>query len=133
MGTLWQEVRYAVRVLAKRPALAIIAVLSLGVGIGVNTALFSTLNGVLLRALPVRAPHELRVLNWAGPILREYCVAGESKVITRERRQRGVFSYPMYCTFRDQGTGFSDVFAFGRTDPLTVVAGGHGFQAEGLL
>ena len=58
MGTLWQDVHYATRVLARSPGFTAIAVLSLAVGIGVNTALFSTLNAVLLRELPVRSPHE---------------------------------------------------------------------------
>jgi hypothetical protein len=135
MGTLWQDVRYATRVLVKSRGFTAIAVLSLAVGIGVNTALFSTLNAVLLRELPVRSPHELRVLNWVGPPAGDYhTLAGEeSRFIDRSRERSGVFPYPVYCTFRDAGEGFSEAFAFSRTEPLTMVARGQAFTTKGLL
>jgi predicted permease len=56
---LWQDLRYSVRMLAKSPMFTLVAVTSLALGIGANTAIFTLINGVLLKQLPVRAPNEL--------------------------------------------------------------------------
>ncbi len=67
LETLWQDLRYATRTLAKAPAFSIIAVLSLALGIGANAALFSLMDVMLLRALPVKNPQELVEFVRASP------------------------------------------------------------------
>jgi predicted permease len=129
--------RYAVRQLRKHPGFTAVAILSLAAAIGVNTAVFSAFNTIFLRELPVRSPRELHVLNWTGLWSEEtsYRIAGGGEVrgIAANRMRLGMFPYPMYCAFRDYGKGCSQVFAFSRTDPLTVVARSRGSKAQGLL
>src|SRR4030095_7148071 len=70
MGSLGQDLRYGSRMLLKNKAFTSVAVLSLALGIGANTALFSLIDAVLLKMLPVREPKELVLFNWfSGPRL----------------------------------------------------------------
>jgi len=135
MAALGQDTRYALRQLLKHPGFTAVAVLSLAAGIGVNTAVFSAFNAVFLQELPVRAPGELHVLNWTGQMLEKssFPAGAELRGIPPDQWRSGSFPYPMYCAFRDYGKGCSQVFAFSRTDPLTVVARGRGSKAQGLL
>jgi predicted permease len=96
MPTLWQDVRYALRMLAKSPMLTAIVILTLALGIGANTAIFGVVNGFLLRPLPVKSSEQIMVL------------AGK-----REGDTLGIFtlSYPQLADFRKQADGFSDIFA----------------------
>jgi putative ABC transport system permease protein len=90
--TLWQDVRYAVRILVKNPTFTLVAVLTFAIGIGANTAIFSMVNGLLLRPLPVAQPQQLTYL------------------IQRHEHWSNGFSYPIMEEIRKQsGNAFSDV------------------------
>src|SRR5580704_18896467 len=67
MGTLVQDVKYAMRMLVKNSGFALIAILTLALGIGANTALFSVVNGVLLNPLPFTSPNRLAAVHWKTP------------------------------------------------------------------
>ncbi|MGB7729535.1 MAG: permease prefix domain 1-containing protein [Candidatus Acidiferrum sp.] len=62
METLWQDIRYAARILAKKPGFVAVVVFSLALGIGANTAVFSVMNAVLLNGLPYEHPEELTTI-----------------------------------------------------------------------
>jgi len=102
MPTLWQDVRYGLRMLAKNPGFTLIAILTLALGIGANTAIFSLLNQVMLRRLPVRHPEELVVLKSPGPKHGHVWDDGDDSEI---------FSYPLYKGLAKNTTVFDGVVA----------------------
>ena len=107
METLWQDLRYAVRTLAKTPAFSLVAVLSLALGMGANAALFSLMDVMLLRALPVRDPQELVEFVRAYP---------SGAMMTN--LPNVVFDYLR----RDRGV-LSDVFAIADSNPVLRTGG----------
>ncbi|HKY44746.1 MAG TPA: hypothetical protein VJM50_16765, partial [Pyrinomonadaceae bacterium] len=69
MNKLFQDLRYGARILLKQPAFTLVAVITLALGIGANTAIFSLVNSILLRPLPFRDPDRVVRLIQASPKL----------------------------------------------------------------
>src|SRR5215471_12304563 len=126
MNTLLQDLRYGCRMLVKSPAFTLVAVLTLALGIGANTAIFSLINAVLLKMLPVQNPKELVVVGDPGR-------ANTRSLGTPETE---VFSYPLYKEFRDGNHVFSGLLAAGnehRIKAETDSAGEVATDATGAL
>lgn len=101
------ELRYALRMIRKTPGASAMAVVSLALGIGANTAIFSLVDAMLLKLLPVRAPQEL------------YQVAAR----TGNRPQpRVTWNYPDYCAFRDRSGSFTGLAAYSGSQPFGLQA-----------
>ncbi|HKU28577.1 MAG TPA: ABC transporter permease [Candidatus Sulfotelmatobacter sp.] len=109
MDHFLQDVRFALRQLTKSPAFSITAVLTLALGIGANTAIYSLLDQVMLRSLPVENPQQLVRLNATG--------SDRGRVSAYGGTDKDFFSYPLYRDIRDKNTIFSGVLA---TDQVQV-------------
>ena len=113
METLWQDLRYSGRMLVKYPGFTLIAVLTLGLGIGANTAIFSIVNAVLLRPFPYHAPEQLVTLGEFVP--------------------RGSVSYPNFVDWRAQSTVFDSVSAVRSNESYNFTGAGEPERLQGRL
>src|SRR5688500_15491413 len=100
MSTLLKDLRYGFRMLAKTPAFTVVAVLSLALGIGANTTVFSLMDAVMLRSLPVANPEEIVEVATGEP--------GGSPHTD--------FSYHLYKGLRDNNQALSGLVAYADTN-----------------
>ncbi len=112
MHLLWQNIRYSLRALRKNPGFTTVAVLSLALGIGANTAIFTLINALSLRDVPVRQPERLVEVS---PVLLE---------------RKITFSYPMYRELERQQRVFSAVIGWSSGDIVSVEVNGTLSQNE---
>jgi hypothetical protein len=98
LDTILRDLKYTFRTLARAPGFTVIAVLTLALGIGANTAIFTLLDQVLLRLLPVKEPQQLVLLTMRG---RHYGSNWGGNAI----------SHPMFRDFREHNEVFSDMFS----------------------
>jgi len=108
--TLWQDIWYAARDLNSSRGFAFVAVLSLALGIGANTAIFSILNAVMLRSLPVEDP---------------------ARLVRIETSQNSSYTNPLWEQIRDHQTGFSGMLAYSATR-FDLSSGGVSEPVEGI-
>ena len=124
MGTLIQDVRYALRQLVKSPGFTVTAVLTLALGIGANTAIFTVAKKVLLDTLPVSDPQQLRLLTWVSGHERPVPpVWGDVGPTDGGGLRSTAFSYPVFQEISKRTDVFQDLIAF-KDISMTVTANG---------
>ena len=116
LSVLKQDLRFALRSLRRQPAFTAIAVITLALGIGANTAIFSVINSVLLAPLPYREPHRL-VMLWE----------------TRPGSDRPLVSYPNFEDWRQRQRGFGDIGVYYPWASFTMTGRGDAERVDGAL
>ena len=135
MTGFFRDVHYTLRQLCRNPGFSAVAVLSLALGIGVNTAVFSLFNAILLRSLVVPRPQELRVLRWSGSNVRMTSL-NDFPDVQGNHMSAHAITHPAFLSLREQSTKLADVFGFQAVDQqqqITAQVRGESFTAAGLM
>ncbi|MGH9941550.1 MAG: ABC transporter permease [Pyrinomonadaceae bacterium] len=115
MASLWQDLRYGARMLWKKPAFTVVVVVTLALSVGANTALFSVVDAMLLKKLPVREPDRLVLFQAQAPEKFSYGSYNGSTSRDPATGLRVMTSFPhqSFTRLRAQESALSDIFAFG--------------------
>jgi len=132
---LLQDLRYAFRTMINNRAFTALAVLSLALGIGANTAIYSFMDSILLRSLPVSNPESLVALNWHNKVPARGTVlhGGSGSIYTDPKTgsTAGIFPFPAFELLSKSDAVFSSVFAYYPTRKVNLMVKGQAEQASG--
>jgi predicted permease len=137
LSTAAQDIRFASRLLRRQLVATVITVITLAIAIGANTAIFSIMDGLLLRGLPVEDPSHLMLVKWSShkrPNYHSSSSYGDCVTQFRGDNPSGCsFSLPFYEDLRDHNSSFSSLAGFGGGRQLNVSGNGQASIARGLL
>jgi len=139
LDTLTQDIRFAFRMLRKSPGFTAVAVLTLALGIGANTAIFSLINAVMLRSLPIHNPQQLLIVEWRAahdPNTSSSYNWSACPGISNDSSAPPAgctFSYPAFEQLRSRTDIFSDLCAFIASQPEHLTLNGSVSMANGFL
>src|SRR5262245_29835458 len=130
-----QDLRYAGRMMRRSPGFTFVAVVSLALGIGANTAVFTAIDAILLRSLPVKSPGDLVMLTWSSD---KYPTASVNSMIGASARYRPgesleIFPYATFEAIEQQGDLFTSVLATSGESERANVGLGAGAQIASLM
>jgi predicted permease len=136
LESLWRDLVYGARILARDRAFTAVAVLSLALAIGANTAIFTLVNAALLEKLPVPEPERLVVANWSHGDGRINISMTNARTRQDSRSgvvSRNIFTYGAFERFRAHARQFSDVFAFTSLNRAALSLQGQTDLVKGML
>jgi len=133
MSSLINDLKYAFRILCKKPGFTAVAVISLALGIGASTAIFSLVNAIMLRSLPVPNPHELRVLHWSGTEPQVGNYHGSINSTDGKRTIGNAVPYPLLLSLRQDCNDMADIFGYKPLYNITARARREAFITKGAI
>ncbi|HYV03709.1 MAG TPA: ABC transporter permease, partial [Blastocatellia bacterium] len=135
MGSIVQDVKYGIRMLVKSKVFSAVAIVSLALAIGANTAIFSLVDAIVLKTLPVKKPIELVLFNWlSGEAFMARSISGTlNKDKATGLSTSTSFSYDTFKQIREQTRTLTDVLAFAELEQLTVNIDGQAAISTGQV
>jgi predicted permease len=137
LESLAQDLRYGLRMLAKSPAFTAVIVLTLALGIGANTAIFTLVDAVMLRSLPVRDPQQLVVAQWSARQLPRNGTSSFGDCARREENATTLvgcsLSYPMFQEIQKQKSVFESAMAFAGPYEMDLSGNGAAAMVQGQV